>query len=105
MYHSMWTYLWDLCEDGIDDSVRYLKNEVGIDGERVALAYHTYQQLRPQRSGRKLLTCDTAALYYRPDQKLYADTARGCGVEQLAFSNYGIMPKPNLDRVRQCIRG
>ena len=75
MYHSMWAYLWDLNDDGIADSVRYLKNEVGLDGVSVALAYHTYQQLRPHRAGRKLLTCDTAALYYRPDEKLYVDTA------------------------------
>ena len=75
MYHSIWAYLWDLHDDGIDDSVRYLKNEIGLDGVSVALAYHTYQQLRPHRSGPKLLTCDTAALYFRQDEKLYRETA------------------------------
>ena len=73
-YHTIWSYLWDLVDDGIDESVRYLGQELGLDAVSVATAYHTFQQLRPQRPGAKLLTADTAALYFQPDPALYRDT-------------------------------
>ena len=141
---------------------------MGIDGASVARACHTYQQLRPQRPGHKLLpregrpnpgqdrtlslqplllrllgrqgagaryllatiayANDLAALEgtsrtalaavgapellllglqtYTPCAESTEDpgpsvsTARGCRVEQPAFYNYGIMPRPNLDWLR-----
>ena len=33
------------------------------------------------------------------------DKTRECGVEQLSVYNYGIMPRPNLDWIRRCLRG
>ena len=75
MYNTIWTYLWDLCDDGIAESVRYLRNEIGLDAISVATAYHTFQQVRPHRQGRKLLTGDSAAVYFLPDGSLYGDTA------------------------------
>ena len=75
MYNTIWAYLWDLCDDGIAESVRYLRNEVGLDAISVATAYHTFQQVRPHRWGRKLLRGDSAAVYFRPDGRFYSDTA------------------------------
>ena len=54
--HTIWSYLWDLVDDGLEDSVRYLGQELGLDAVSVATAYHTFQQLRPRRPGAKLLT-------------------------------------------------
>ena len=75
MYSTIWAYLWDLCDDGIVESVRYLRNETGLDAISVATAYHTFQQLRPHRPGRKLITGDSAAVYFRPDSSLYSGTS------------------------------
>lgn len=74
MYTTMWTYLWDLVDDGLDEAVTRLREQVGLDAISIATAYHTYQQLRPHRPGAKLLTQDTAAVYFQPDPALYEDT-------------------------------
>ena len=74
MYHTVWAYLWDLVEDGIRDSVRFLRNDIGLDAISVATAYHSFQQLRPHRPGRKLLTSDRASLYFQPDATLYGES-------------------------------
>ena len=73
-YSTIWAYLWDLVDDGIEETVRFLRHEVGLDAVSVATAYHTFQQLRPQRVGKKLLTSNTAAIYFQPDLELYRDT-------------------------------
>lgn len=75
MYNTIWAYLWDLHDEGIAESVRYLRNEIGLDAISVATAYHTFQQVRPHRPGGKLLTGEAAAVYFRPDDRLYGDTA------------------------------
>ncbi|MBI4531328.1 MAG: hypothetical protein HY709_07370 [Candidatus Latescibacteria bacterium] len=73
-YSTIWAYLWDLVDDGIEDAVRFLRNDLGLDAVSVATAYHTFQQLRPQRPGEKLLIADTAAVYFQPDLSFYEDT-------------------------------
>ena len=83
-YTTMWSYLWDLEADGIDDSVRRLRGEIGLDAISVATAYHTFEQLRPQRRGGKLLRGEQAALYFQPDPELYGDTAIRPRVAELA---------------------
>ena len=83
-YHTIWSYLWDLVDDGIEDSVRYLGQELGLDAISVATAYHTFQQLRPQRPGAKLLTANTAAVYFQPDPALYQETVLRPHVAPLA---------------------
>ncbi|MFH1570229.1 MAG: hypothetical protein ABIL09_19715 [Gemmatimonadota bacterium] len=84
MYSTIWSYLWDLVDDGIEDAVRRLRQEVGLDAVSVATAYHTFQQLRPQRPGRKLLVADRAAVYFRPDLARYRDTAIRPHVAEMA---------------------
>ena len=83
-FHTLWSYLWDLADDGIEESVRYLRQELGLDAVSVATAYHTFQQLRPQRPGAKLLTADTAAVYFQPDPALYQETVLRPHVAPLA---------------------
>ena len=86
-YSTLWAYPWDLHDDGIDESVRYLREEVGLDAVSVAAAYHSYQQLRPQRPGAKLLIADTAAVYFQPDSSLYGNTAIQPNVAALALES------------------
>lgn len=83
-FHTLWSYLWDLADDGIEESVRYLRQELGLDAVSVATAYHTFQQLRPQRPGAKLLTAGTAAVYFQPDPALYQETVLRPHVAPLA---------------------
>jgi hypothetical protein len=83
-YNTIWAYPWDLHDDGIDVCIRYLREDVGLDAVSVAAAYHTFQQLRPQRPGAKLLVSNEAAVYFQPDQELYRGTAIEPNVAALA---------------------
>jgi hypothetical protein len=74
IYTTMWSYLWDLVDDGMDESVRRLGGELSLDAVSVATAYHTFEQMRPQRRGNKLLREEQAAIYFQPDLSLYRDT-------------------------------
>ena len=93
-YSTIWAYLWDLLDDGIDEAVPRLR-DAGLDGVSVATAYHTFQQLRPHRPGPKLLTAERAAVYFQPDQSLYADTVIRPHVAALA---QGANPLEHLAR-------
>jgi hypothetical protein len=74
LHHTIWAYLWDLEDDGIADSVSLLKGEIGLDAVSVATAYHSFEQLRPNRLGPKLMKADQAAVYFQPESSLYRDT-------------------------------
>lgn len=82
-YTTVWSYLWDLADDGIDTAVGRLC-DLGLDAVSVATAYHSYEQLRPQRPGPKLLIEPEAAIYFRPDVALYTDTVIRPRVAELA---------------------
>jgi len=83
-YSTIWAYLWDLVDEGVEEAVRCLREDLGLDAVSVATAYHTFQQLRPQRPGRKLLVGESAAVYFRPDLPLYGDTCLRPHVAPLA---------------------
>ena len=83
-YNTKWAFLWDLHDDGIEDSVRLLREEIGLDAVSVAAAYHSLQQLRPQRPDAKLMICPQAAIYFQPEAELYGDTAIEPNVAALA---------------------
>ena len=84
MYSTIWAYLWDLEEGGIEETVRLLKDDLGLDAISVATAYHSLQQLRPHRPGAKLRIENTASIYFRPESGLYHDTCMRPHVASLA---------------------
>lgn len=84
MYTTMWTYLWDLVDDGLEDAVKRLRHEIGLDAISIATAYHTFEQLRPHRPGPKLLIEEAAAIYFEPDLSLFTDTVIRPRVADLA---------------------
>ncbi|GIX07293.1 MAG: hypothetical protein KatS3mg115_1696 [Candidatus Poribacteria bacterium] len=70
-YATMWTYPWDLLDDGVETVLRYLKDEVGLDAVSVATSYHSVEHLRPHtRGGRRYFIAD-GAVYFRPDPELW----------------------------------
>lgn len=83
-HSTIWAYLWDLVDDGLEEAVRRCREDMGLDAVSVATAYHLFQQLRPRSSGKKLLVSDAAAIYFQPDAKLYADTCIEPNVAPLA---------------------
>ena len=83
-YSTIWAYLWDLEDEGIEEAVRRCKEEMGLDAVSVATSYHTFQQLRPRHRGGKLLVSEEAAVYFLPDATLYGETSIKPHVASLA---------------------
>jgi len=51
-YATMWTYPWDLLDDGVEDVVGRLREQVGLDALSLATSYHSVEHLRPHTRGR-----------------------------------------------------
>ncbi|NLC58064.1 MAG: hypothetical protein GX774_14630 [Armatimonadetes bacterium] len=73
-YTTMWAYLWDLVDDGIDRALGRIQDEAGVGAVSIATAYHTVQHLRPQAPGSKFFCAHEAALYFPPDRPRYRET-------------------------------
>ena len=74
VYHTLWTYPWDLTDAGPEAVVRCLREEIGLDGMSLASAYHTFNMLRPHSRGKLLLQIPQSAVYFQPRADLYRDT-------------------------------
>lgn len=75
IYTTMWTYPWDLQDEGYDAVLGKLKNDVGLDAINLASAYHTFDMLRPHLRKQNHLQVTQAAIYFQPQTDLYADTS------------------------------
>lgn len=77
-YASMWAYPWDLLDDGLEDVLSRLREEIGLDAVSVAASYHSVTQLRLHtRSPRRLFSTNEGAVYFQPD----ADLWRGAPIQ------------------------
>ncbi len=74
LYTTMWTYPWDLQDEGYDVVLRNLKEHVGLNAINLASAYHTFDMLRPHRHSNNTLQVSQAAIYFQPQRDLYSDT-------------------------------
>ncbi|MDE3000473.1 MAG: hypothetical protein OXU79_15470 [Gemmatimonadota bacterium] len=74
LHTTLWTYPWDLADGDARAIAKQLRDDVGLDGISLASAYHTFEMLRPHSPKQVLLQIPQAAVYFRPDADLYADT-------------------------------
>lgn len=72
---TMWTYPWDLQDEGYDEVLNKLKNDVGLNAINLASAYHTFDMLRPHLSQNNHLQITQAATYFQPQMDLYNTTS------------------------------
>lgn len=80
----MWTYPWDVLDEGAERVVAFLREEVGLDAMSLTPAYHTYDQLRLHLPGPRLLSCCEDAVYFQPEAGRYGHTALQPQVSPLA---------------------
>jgi hypothetical protein len=71
---TMWSYVWDFAHDGIEETLKYLKEEVGLTAVSVATSYHTVEHLRPHGKG-PFIFRSRGALYFTPDSRRYPKTS------------------------------
>ena len=74
IHTTMWTYPWDVIDEGVDRVVGFLKEEVGLDAISLSTVYHTYDELRTHMPGKKLFSGYEDAIYFQPQNELYQGT-------------------------------
>ena len=67
---SMWTYLWDIVDEGYEQVFRNL-TENGLTGTSLATAYHAGKFLEPHNPKRKVVFPEDGTVYFNPRQRLY----------------------------------
>ncbi|MDH7570037.1 MAG: hypothetical protein QHJ73_10675, partial [Armatimonadota bacterium] len=73
-YVTMWAYLWDLLDEGIERALRRMRDEAGVNTVSLATSYHSVQHLRPRAAGNKFFSCHQGSLYFPPDRSRYTGT-------------------------------
>jgi hypothetical protein len=71
---ALWIYPWDILDAGIDATVHRAGHEWHLSALSLTASYHSAKFLLPRRSREKVFLSGGAAVYFRPDPKLYADT-------------------------------
>lgn len=71
IHATMWTYPWDVIDEGVDRVLGFLKEEVGLDAISLSTVYHTYDALRTHIPGKKLFSGYEDAIYFQPQRELY----------------------------------
>ncbi len=86
-YSSMWTYVWDLVDEGIEPTLDLLKDRIGLSGISVATSYHTVDHLRLHCPKPIYFRARQAALYFVPQASLYKATKIVPNVAPIAKKN------------------
>ncbi|MDP6039110.1 MAG: hypothetical protein QGG64_11215 [Candidatus Latescibacteria bacterium] len=68
---TMWTYPWDLHDEGYESVLHKLRKEVGLNAINLASAYHTFDMLRPHLPANNTLQVSQAAIYFQPQESSY----------------------------------
>ena len=80
---TMWSYLWDLVDDGIDDVLAEMRDDLGLTALSLATHYHSVEQYRPHTKGPFIYRADSS-LYFEPDLSRYGRTRMRHQVAPLA---------------------
>lgn len=63
----MWSYPWDLLDEGVDDAVGRMHERAGVTDVAVTTFYHAGKFLHPNNPRRRLVFPVSSTLYFRPD--------------------------------------
>lgn len=69
---ALWIYPWDILDAGIDETVRRARDEWNLTALSLATSYHSAKFLLPRRSGRRVFLSGGSAVYFRPQDGMYA---------------------------------
>ena len=83
-YTTMWAYPWDLLDDGVDEVVQRMRDEIGLDAVSIATSYHSVEHLRPHTKGPRMFSTREGGLYFQPDAALWEGVALRPNVAPLA---------------------
>lgn len=70
----LFSYLWDIVDEGPDRFARRLVDELGVTGVALAVAYHDGRFLLPHHSRRRMYILEPHVTYFPNDLSLYDGT-------------------------------
>ena len=71
MYGVIWTYPWDVRDEGVDTALARIADEGGMQAVSLSHSYHNVKHLRPHNPTRKLFVANSSAIYFQPDLARY----------------------------------
>ena len=71
MNFSIWTYPWDVADDGVGDALATIRDVAGCNGVSLTAAYHNLTQLRPHSRGPKVYMGEGGVAYFKTDPSKY----------------------------------
>lgn len=73
MHLSMWTYPWDIQDQGIDGTFADLRDRAGLNTISLATSYHAGRFLQPRSPEQKAYFPEDGTVYFKPDAQLWSD--------------------------------
>lgn len=73
MHLSMWTYPWDIQDQGLETLAADLVGRAGLNTVSVATSYHAGRFLQPRSPTQKAYFPEDGTIYFRPDETLWQD--------------------------------
>ena len=73
MHLSMWTYPWDIQDQGLAGTVADLRERAGLNTISLATSYHAGRFLQPRSPVGKAYFPEDGTVYFRPDERLWQD--------------------------------
>ncbi len=71
---ALWIYPWDILDAGIAETVQRAHADWGLTALSLTASYHNAKFLLPRRSRERVFLTGGSAVYFRPDDRSYADT-------------------------------
>ena len=75
MHLSMWTYPWDIQDQGLEALAADLAGRAGLNTVSVATSYHAGRFLQPRSPAQKAYFPEDGTVYFRPDDALWQNKA------------------------------
>jgi len=73
MHLSMWTYPWDIQDQGLGAFAAELDGRAGLNTVSLATSYHAGRFLQPRSPQQKAYFPEDGTVYFRPDESLWQD--------------------------------
>lgn len=71
MHLSMWTYPWDIQDQGLETLAADLAGRAGLNTVSMATSYHAGRFLQPRSPTQKAYFPEDGTVYFRPDEQLW----------------------------------
>lgn len=71
MHLSMWTYPWDIQDQGLETLAADLAGRAGLNTVSMATSYHAGRFLQPRSPQQKAYFPEDGTIYFRPDESLW----------------------------------